>query len=319
MIGENFTKYQEMRQVFGKITNVARELKRPMRVAVAGADSENILQGVIDAQDAGLVEPILIGSQRKITETLERLGHPERADCLQAVTSDTNVVQYAIEMISAGKADALMRGNTQTRDFLLPILNKANHLVQEDRLITHVNMLKFDGYDKVLAISDCTLLVEPSIEQRKQVIRNMTEALNLIGVEKPNLALLALVEKPSFHMRDTVEATTIVMDHREEPIADCNLWGPIAYDLIVSKEAARLKKYDCPYSGDFDGIVVPSLLAGNLICKLLDVHSHASGCCLLMGATIPIALTGRSESSEQAYLSLAGCAAMFAEQINARK
>ena len=318
MIGENFTKYQEMRKVFGKITEVARELKRPMRVAVAGADAENILQGVFDAQEAGLVEPVLIGSERKIMATLEQLGLQDRQYDLQAVKADTNVVQYAIEMIQAGAADALMRGNTQTRDFLLPILNKANHLVQPDRLITHVNMLKFDGYDKVLAISDCTLLVEPSIEQRKQVIRNMTEALNLIGVEKPNLALLALVEKPSFHMRDTVEATTIILDHKEEPIANCNLWGPIAYDLIVSKEAARLKKYDCPYCGEFDGIVVPSLLAGNLICKLLDTHLHSSGCCLLMGATIPIALTGRSESPEQAYLSLAGCAAMFAEHLNRR-
>ena len=319
MIGENFTKYQEMRGVFGKIIEEARTLKRPIRVAVAGADAENILQGVFDAQEAGFVEPVLIGNYKKITAILEQLGLQDREFDLQPVTNDVNVVQYAIEMIQAGQADALMRGNTQTRDFLLPILNKANHLVQEDRMLTHVNMLKFDGYDKVLAISDCTLLVEPSIEQRKQVIRNMTEALNLIGVEQPNLALLALVEKPSFHMRDTVEASTIVMDHKEEPIADCNLWGPIAYDLIVSKEAARLKKYDCPYSGEFDGIVVPSLLAGNLICKMLDTHLHSSGCCLLMGAKVPIALTGRSESSEQAYLSLAGCAAMFAEQINTRK
>ncbi len=303
---------------FRGIVEKAKSLKRPMRVAIAGADAENILLGAFDAAQAGFVEPVLIGNYKKVNEMLERLGLRDRSYDFQPIANDTNAVQYAIEMIRAGSADALMRGNTQTRDFLLPVLNKANHLVQEDRLITHCNMLKFEGYDRILAVSDCTLLVEPSIEQRKHVVRNMTEALKLFGVEKPNIALLALVEKPSFHMRDTVEAQTIILDHREEPIADCNLVGPITYDLIVSKEAARLKKYNCEYCGEFDGIVVPSLLAGNLICKLLDVHMHATGCCVLVGARIPIALTGRSESQDQAFLSLAACGAMFADQLNAR-
>ncbi|MBR0175790.1 MAG: hypothetical protein IJQ22_09870, partial [Bacteroidales bacterium] len=39
------------------------------RVAVAGADNENILQGVFEAQETGFAEPILIGSFRKIKAT----------------------------------------------------------------------------------------------------------------------------------------------------------------------------------------------------------------------------------------------------------
>jgi hypothetical protein len=34
-------------------------------------------------------------------------------------------------MVAACKADVLMRGNTQTRDFLLPIVNKSNHLLED--------------------------------------------------------------------------------------------------------------------------------------------------------------------------------------------
>ena len=293
------------------IVEKAKASKTPMRVAVAAADAENILKGVFDAQADGFVEPILVGNYKKIHTMLETLGLADRKYDIQPVSNDVNPVQYAIEMVLAGNADALMRGNTQTRDFLLPVLNKANHLLREDSLLTHVVALKIPGVEKLLSVSDVTLLVEPSPEQRKEVIRNMVKTLKIFDIETPNIALLSMVDKPSFHIRESVEAQTIVRDHLDTPIANCNLVGPIPYDLIVSAEAARLKGYDGPYCGEFDGIVVPNLMTGNLLVKVLERNAGASGVGILMGATIPVAITSRSDSKEQAYLSLAACAAMW--------
>ena len=219
---------------FDTIVEKAKARQTPARVVIAGADVENILLGAFDAEEDGFVTPILVGNRKKITDMLDRLGLADRKYDLQPVSDDVNVVQYSIEMILAGKADVLMRGNTQTRDFLMPVLNKGNHLLSHG-LMTHVVMLKIPDCEKITAISDVTILVEPSIEQRKEVIKNMVRALRLIGVENPNIALLSLVEKPSFHMRDTVEAQTLVMQQEEEPFAPCNLVGPIPYDLIISK------------------------------------------------------------------------------------
>ena len=224
---------------FDNIVEKAKSYNRPWQVVIAGSDSENILQGVFAAQEAGFAEPILVGNFKKTKEMLDRLGLADRHYDFYPVSNNTSPVQYAIEMIRAGSADVLMRGNIQTRDFLLPIMNKSNHLIKDNHLVTHINVMKMEEYGRLLAVSDCTLLVEPSIEQREDVIRNMVEALDNFGIHKPNIALLSLVEKPSFHMRDTVEAQTIVMHHNEEPIANCNLFGPITYDLIISKEAAR--------------------------------------------------------------------------------
>ena len=297
---------------FDGVVAKAKAIGKPMRVALAGADAENILRGLFDAEADGFVEPILIGNRERITALLDKLGLRERHYELQAIDEGSNAVQYAIEMINAGKADALMRGNTQTRDFLMPVLNKGNHLIKEDALVTHVVFLKVPGYERLLAISDVTLLINPSSEGRKEVARNLVKALNVFGVKKPNIALLSLVEKPSFQMRDTVEDQTMVREHERRPIADCNLAGPIAYDLIMSKEAARLKNYDCPWCGEFDGIVVPNLMSGNLMVKVLQHNAGASGCGILVGAKIPIAICSRSDDPSQAYLSLAACAAMWA-------
>ena len=300
---------------FQAIIDKARSLDHPMRVAVAGADAENILIGLFEAESEGWVKPVLVGNYEKIRTVLEKIGCQDRKYDIQPVADGTSPVRFAIEMINAGRADVLMRGNTQTRDFLMPVLNKANHLLVKDALVTDVVMLNVPGYDRLLAISDVTLLIDPSADARVEVARNMVQVLKSFGVEKPNIALLAMVETPSFHMRDTVEDQTIVRKHQKEPIADCNLVGPISYDLIISKEAARLKNYDCPYCGEFDGIVVPNLMSGNLLVKVLEHNAGAMGGGVLAGARIPIAITSRSDLPEKAYLSLAACGAMLKDKV----
>ena len=303
----------EYAKEFESIVSKARAGEKRMRVALAGADSESILKGLFEAEADGFVEPILIGNYKRIKETLERLGLKDRSYDLQPVDDSTNVVQFAIEMIKSGNADCLMRGNTSTRDLLMPVLNKANHLIRDDRLVTHVCFLKIPGYEKLLAVSDVTLLINPSADGRREVLKNMVRALRVFDVEHPNIALLAMVEKPSFHMRDTVEDQTMVKEHSMRPIADCNIAGPIAYDLIMSKEAARLKNFDCPYCGEFDGIVVPNLMSGNLLVKVLEHNAGAIGCGVLAGAKIPVAIASRSDNEEKTYLSLAACGAMIVD------
>ncbi len=300
---------------FQTIIEKARSLDRPLRVAVAGADAENVLKGLFAAEAEGWVRPVLFGNFEKIRETLEKIGCSDRKYDIQPIVDSDSPVQYAIEMINAGRADVLMRGKTQTRDFLMPVLNKANHLIRPDALVTHIELLSIPSYPKLLAISDVTLLINPTPDNRQEVAVNMVRVLKAFGVERPNIALLAMVEKPSYHMRDTVEDQTMVRRHQQQPIADCNLVGPIAYDLIISKEAARLKNYDCPYCGEFDGVVVPNLVSGNLLVKVLEHNAGATGCGVLAGARIPVAITSRSDSAEKAYLSLAACAALVKDGV----
>ncbi len=301
---------------FDFVVEKAKAVEKPIRVAIAGADSENILLGAFEAEAAGFAELILVGDEAKITKMLKDLSLLARKyTIVPAAEEGENVVQAAIDLIKAGKADVLMRGNTQTRDFLLPILDKKNGLIRKDKLLTQITMMKMPDYGRILAISDVTIIPDPDINQRKHIIKNMAGTFKALGYEHPNIAILSLVEKPTFHMVDTVEAQSIVHDHKEKPIADCELVGPIAYDLIISKEAARLKGYDCDLCGEFDGIVTPNLLAGNMLVKVLQMHGHASSCGVIVGANIPIAITSRSDKKEQAFLSLAVCAALPEQEI----
>jgi len=177
-------------------------------------------------------------------------------------------------------------------------------------LLTQIAICSMPEYPKLIAISDVTVNVRPDPSQKKGIIRNMVETLEAVGYKTPNIALLSLVEKVNFHIKDTVESEELIKRHKEKPIADCNLVGPIAYDLILSKEAARLKGYDNPLCGEFDGIVSPSLMAANLIVKSWQMHAKAQTCSVVVGAKIPVAITSRSDKKEVAFNSLAFCTAM---------
>ena len=294
---------------FDQIVERAKRSFRKMRVVIAGADAENILLGTFEAQDAGFATPVLVGEAEKIEPMLERLGLKDKTYRLVATQPGEDVVQAAVNVIRRGEGDVLMRGNTQTRDFLLALLDKKNELRTDKRLV-HIDLVSMPEYPKLIAIGDVTVTIQPDIQQKKEIIRSMTETLESVGYDKPNIALLSMVEEVNFHMKDTMEAQELVRSHADTPIANCNLVGPIAYDLILSKEAARLKNYDEPLCGEFDGIVVPSLLAGNLIVKCWQMHAKAKTCGVVIGAKVPVALTSRSDNKDVSFLSLAFCAAL---------
>ena len=285
-------------QNFEQIVDKARAAGRRSRVVIAGADAENILLGAFHAAEEGFAHPVLVGEEAKIRPLLERLGLDKRDFELVPAQPGDNLTQKAIDLIN--------QGSIQTREFLLPLLDKRNSL-RTNRLITHIDLVSMPEYPKLIAIGDVTVTVRPTLAQKKDILRNMVDTLRYVEDETPNIALLALVEQPSFHMNDTIEARDLVKEHQRHAIAACNLVGPIAYDLILSKEAARLKGYDNPLCGEFDGIVAPSLLAGNLIVKGWQMHAHARTCGVIVGAKIPCAITSRSDSADVAYLSLAFC------------
>ena len=306
---------------FDFVIQRAKSLERPARMVVAGAECENIIKAVFEAEAQGFCQPILVGAKERVLTLLKTLGLAERnyviSDVPDYVVSDPHsdyhpYMERAINIINDGLGDILVRGNTSTRNFLMPILDKKNGLAKG--LVSEVALLKVPYYDKVLALSDVSVLINPSEGQRKKVVKNIVEVLNHLGIQRPKIAVLSLVEKPSFHMRDTVEAQNIVRSHIMEPIADCELVGPIPWDLIVSKEAARLKGYDNPHCGEFDAVLMPNVMAGNTVMKVLTMSANVNACGVLAGTKVPVAITSRSSMEEQVFLSLCVAAAMLTEE-----
>ena len=141
---------------FDFVIQRAKSLERRARAVVAGADCENILKAVFDAEAQGFCRPILVGDEEKIVKMLKRLDLFEREYVISHVPNYDFTNDYhpymtrAVDIINNGLGDILVRGNTSTRNFLMPILDKKHGLATG--LVSEVALLKVPYYDKVLAL-----------------------------------------------------------------------------------------------------------------------------------------------------------------------
>lgn len=298
---------------FDEMLRLLKKPEKPLRVVLAGADSEEMLQGVFLAQKEGLVTPVLVASKKsRVPEMLEQMGFANEKFTLIETESGHSVPGTAIDAIRCGDGDFLMRGTVLAHDFLAPVMEKDTGLRDGKRIMSHVSLASLPEYPGLLALADMAVIIQPDLSKKKAIIRNTVEALNALGYETPKLALLSLVEKGTFRMQDTVEAQSLVYEQKRVPFVDAELWGPISYDLIISKEAARQKRYDCPWTGGgFDGIIAPELTTANTLLKSWLIHAHSTVCGAVVGARVPIAFTSRYATAEEAYLSLVFAAILY--------
>ena len=245
---------------FDDLMKLVPKLSQPLRVVLAGSDGENMLKGLFEAQEMGIAQPVLVGDRARTIAKLEELGLEKEPYTMVGTNPGDSIVHGAIDVIRYGDGDILMRGNMLAHDFLAPLMDRNTGLRKEGRIMSHVALASMPEYPKLIALADMAVIIKPDLGRKKAILRNMVEALEALGYDRPKLALLSLVEKGTFRMQDTVEAQSLVYEQKRAPFVDADLWGPISYDLIISTEAARLKKYDCPWTGGgFDGIIAPEL------------------------------------------------------------
>ena len=77
---------------------------------------------------------------------------------------------------------------------------------------------------------------------------------------------------------------------------------------------------DCgvPYKAlkwcEFDAVLMPNVMAGNTVMKVLTMSANVNACGVLAGTRVPVAITSRSSMEEQVFLSLCVAAAMLVDE-----
>src|SRR5262245_45205126 len=82
--------------------------------AVAHPCEETALQGAIEAAQAGMISPILVGPAQKIRAVAERCGLDIGAYELTDVPHSQAAAAKAVELVRAGRAELLMKGSLHT-------------------------------------------------------------------------------------------------------------------------------------------------------------------------------------------------------------
>ncbi len=268
----------------------ARRLS-PIRVAVVDAAERHVLEGIFEAQDQGLVEPLLVGEQNQIRALAGELGRP--LDDLELVSADseTEAAQRGVALVLENKADALAKGWIHTDVLMHPVLE---HL-RTGRRVSHVFVAELAAYPKLLFITDAAINIQPDLMEKAAIIDNAVALARLLGVARPKVAALSAVEVVKPAIPSTIDAACLSKMADRGQIRHAVVDGPLAFDNAISAEAARIKKIHSPVAGDVDVLLAPDLNAANILAKDLEYLAGATLAGIVVGARVPILLPSRSD------------------------
>ena len=275
-------------------------------VALVCANDEHALQAVIHASD--IVNAVLVVEKDKVEDLnnlLAELGkNPSDLD-LEVVTEGMHHSVSAAKHLNAGKADFLMKGKIMTGNLLKGVLAPEAEL-RTGGLMSHVMLFEVPGYHKLLGVTDGGMCAYPDLEKKIGGVKNAVEFFHGIGVEKPNVAALCAIETVNPKMQETVDGAELKRMSLAGELGECYVEGPISYDLAMVPELSEVKGYTaCPCCGDFDILLVPEIVVGNVLGKCLTYTAGGRMAGLIMGCKVPIVLTSRGSSADEKYYSLA--------------
>jgi phosphate acetyltransferase len=266
-----------------------------LRTAVVHPCSPDVIQAVLEARDAGLLDPLLIGPEAKIRAAAEAANVSLDGITIEAVAHSHAAAARAVELGAAGKVAALMKGSLHT-DELLSAVVAAGSGLRTGRRISHVYAMDIPAYSKPLIVTDAAVNISPTLAQKRDICQNAIDLLHVLGIEQPRVAVLAAVETVNPAMPTTLDAAALTVMAARGQITGALVDGPLAFDNAISLAAAQTKGVHSPVAGQADILLVPDLEAGNMLAKQLVYFAGADAAGLIVGARLPIILTSRADS-----------------------
>ncbi|MHC2997017.1 bifunctional enoyl-CoA hydratase/phosphate acetyltransferase [Tepidiphilus sp. HLB4] len=280
------------RQIMSRVKGL-----EPITVAVAHPCDEPSLGGALEAMQAGIIRPILVGPKAKILAAAQALG----ADLsgLQIVDTPHShaSAEVAVQLCREGKAEALMKGSLHTDELMSAVVDKEKGL-RTARRISHVFLADVPTYPRPLMITDAAVNIEPTLEEKVDIVQNAIDLAHALGIAEPKVAILSAVETVTSKIRSTIDAAALCKMADRGQIKGGLLDGPLAFDNAVSQVAARIKGIRSAVAGNADILVVPDLEAGNMVAKQLEYLANALMAGIVLGAKVPIVLTSRADTPE---------------------
>ena len=279
---------------FRQLIGLTEGLK-PIRTAVVHPVDRNSLLGAIDAAQAGLIVPLLVGPEAKIRAAAEEADVDLSPYELVACEHSEAAAATAVALARSGKVEALMKGSLHTDELMHEVVAKDTGL-RTARRISHVFAHGRPG------------LPAPAVPHRRRHQHRAgprRQARHRAERHRPGSGPghrdpqgghpLVRRDGERRRFRSTIDAAALCKMADRGQITGGLVDGPLAFDNAVSEEAAQAKGIDSPVAGRADILVVPDLEAGNMLAKQLEYMAEAQAAGVVLGARVPIALTSRAD------------------------
>jgi phosphate acetyltransferase len=275
------------------------------RTIVVHPCDETSLRGPVEAAQAGLIVPTLVGPAAKISGVARE--HGLRIDGFEIVdVPDSGAAAIrGVELIRESKGELLMKGSLHTDELMREVTSGKTGL-RTARRISHVFIMDVPTYAETLFVTDAAINIFPDLDTKRDIVQNVIDLFTQVGLGTPRVAILSAVETVTSKIPSTIDAAALCKMAERGQITGGILDGPLAFDNAIDPQAAKIKGIKSEVAGRAQILVVPELEAGNMLAKNLVYLSKADAAGLVLGARVPIVLTSRADSVRSR---MASCAA----------
>jgi phosphate acetyltransferase len=300
---DKIIKSADARKLYDQIKQgqIKQEKSEKIKAVIAGGHAQAVLESAYFASNDQLISPILVGPIKKTKEILTQMGMDDKNFCFIEAEGDENIAEKMVEVTHDMKAGMVIKGQIHTDKFMGALVRKTANL-RTDKRFTHIFYMNIPNFPRPLLISDAALNISPKGETGRAILENMVTLAHATGIDTPNIAVLSATEEVNQAMETSLLAKEL-SDWGMTYIKNANIRGPLAFDNAISLEAARIKGLSGSVVGMADGLLVPSIEAGNILFKSLVYLNGATAAGIVLGAKIPIILTSRADSSESRLIS----------------
>ena len=268
---------------------------QPLATAVAHPCDESSLRGTLEAAEAGMISPILVGPAEKIRSVAKSFDLDiEGIEIVDAAHSQA-AAEKAVELVRSGKAQLLMKGSLHSDEILGAVAKRETGL-RTARRISHVFVMDVPTHPQTLFITDAAVNIAPDLPAKRDIVQNAIDLYVGLGLGAPKVAILSAVETVNPGIPSTIDAAALCKMADRGQITGGELDGPLAFDNAISPEAVRIKGIKSPVAGRAQILVVPNLEAGNMLAKNLSFLARADAAGIVLGARVPVILTSRADN-----------------------
>lgn len=292
-----------MIKTFNEVLNTAKA-QGMKTVVVAVAQDEPVLEAIRDAKKNGIANAILVGNKEEIISIAKNIGMNVEEFEIIDEKNVTKASLTAVQLVSSGKADMLMKGLVDTATFLRAVLNKEVGL-RTGKQMSHVAVFEIPGYDRLIFLTDAAFNMYPELKEKVDIINNSVAVAKACGVQLPKVAAVCAVEVVNLSMPATLDAAMLSKMSDRGQIKGCIVDGPLALDNALSEVAAKHKKLEGPVAGKADILLMANIEAGNAMYKCLTYTTQAKNGGLLVGTSAPVIVTSRADTPETKLNSIA--------------
>lgn len=282
---------------FSTFRELISEVKRlpRMRLCVAAATDEMVLQAVKNAVSEGFVDPILVGDVERIWKICLKISFSPGGVKMINESNPIEAARLAVQLVNSGGADVLMKGMINSSDFLRAVL-RPEYSLATGSVLSHLAIYEIPGFTRLIYMTDGGLNISPGPDQKKRITANAVDFLKAIGISRPKVAVLSPELMVDGSLPAASDAEKIKAMAAEGQIEGADIDGPMDLGAAINYEEAELHGAGSPVAGRADLLVVPNIESGNVLGKTITHFAGGKMAGLVVGASRPIVLTSRAET-----------------------